>query len=89
MANPAVITCTKNVWVLVATAVLSGTIEKLSDDPGAYVQTYRLTGQAAPTNDDDAGPLFTHDDTAEIAHTAAIDVYVKAKTRAGKVRVDL
>jgi len=89
MANPVSVTCLADVWTKVATNVTSGTISKQINSPAKYVQTYKLTGEAAPTDDDEAGPLFSCADYAIINHSVAIDVYVKAITTAGAVRVDL
>lgn len=89
MANPLKVACPAGVWTKVATAVTSGVILKQNNRPSSYIQTYRLTGEAAPANEDDAGPIFERSDYAEIGHNAAIDVYIKAKGAAGAVRVDL
>ena len=48
MADPAVTALTKDVWTKVATDVVTGQIHRLNNDP-VYMQTYRLTGGAAPT----------------------------------------
>jgi len=89
-ANPAVITCTKDTWVKVATGILSGIVYRLSTSPERYVQTIRLTGQAAPTTMADAAEVFTNGDkAASVSSDAAVDVYVMACGAAGSVRVDL
>lgn len=89
MADPAVITCTADTWVVVATAVKSGEIHRLSELPSKYLQTYRDTGGAAPTDDTDAAEVFWGSTSATISNTVDIDVYVKAIGKAGKVRVDI
>lgn len=89
MAEPVVISCPADTWVKAATAVKSGTIRRKSVNPSKYLQTYRLTGEDAPTDDTDAADLFCDCDMATIGHTADIDVYVKATRKAGSVRVDL
>jgi len=89
MANPVSVTCTADTWVKVATNVTSGNIGKQSNLPDKYVRTYKLTGEAAPTDDDEAGPIFTCCDSATIGHSVAIDVYIKAIGAAGAVVVEL
>lgn len=90
MANPLKVPCPANVWTKVATGVTSGTVVKLDSTPAKYLQTYRLTGETAPSDDTDAGILFEFDkNSAEIGHNVSIDVYVKAVTAAGAVRVDI
>lgn len=84
--NPVVVECAKNTWVKVATSQIAGFVYILNDKPSAYYQTYRVTGQSAPTDLSEAVP-FT--DFLKIEATAAIDVYVYAKDENGSVRVDL
>jgi hypothetical protein len=84
MANPAIVACTQSAWVKVATNVLSGNIRIMKS--GMYLVTYRLTGQAAPANDNDAVVL---DDGEIIQASAGIDVYVKAVGQVGSVRVSV
>lgn len=89
MADPVVVTCTKDTWVKVATSVTSGQVHKLGLSPNLYFQTYRLTGGAAPTNLADAVTAFVNTDTEDIAASAGIDVYLYAKGAVGSVRVDV
>ena len=90
-ANPAIIACPADTWVKVATDILVGTIYRRSAIPRVYLQTIRLTGVAAPTDDSDAAELFIESGNNEssISSDAAVDVYVKAVRDAGEVRVDL
>lgn len=88
-ANPEEIVCTADTWILVAFAQTVGVIHKLSNLPNVYKQTYRLTGEAAPLNDDDAVLAFGRCDNFEINSGVAIDVYVKAVRVNGKIRADL
>lgn len=88
-ANPVVITCTADTWVRVVENKTAGTIDRLSVAPNVYKRTYRLTGQAAPTDDTDAALMFGESNQHVISHSAAIDVYVKAVRVDGSVRVDL
>ena len=91
MSNPVSIQIPVNVWTLVAEGVTVGMIHKQINEPikSKYLQTYKLAGEAAPTDDDEAGPLFKTESVARISHSVAIDVYIKAITTAGAVRVDL
>jgi len=90
MANPVVIECPVDVWTKIATSVMTGGIHKLLFTSGKYLQTYRETGDPAPTDNEDAAELFETDSTFEAISSAIfIDVYVKPVSAAGKVRVDL
>lgn len=88
--NPAVILCPADVWTPVAINVTDGTIFRRSNDPRVYVQTFRLTGEAAPVNDDDSAFLFDRGvDSVGISSNSPIDIYIKPRWAAGEVRVDL
>lgn len=87
-SNPAVITCTADTWVAVATNVVTGRIYRINSE-ALYMQTIRLTGEAAPTTNDDGAKLFADSNSEAISSSAAIDVYVKALNVNGSVRVDL
>jgi hypothetical protein len=87
MANPAVTACTKDAWTKVATNVTAGKVHILSNAPNQYSQTYRATGEAAPTTLPEA--VAIPDVTFTITAAAAIDVYVYAHGAAGSVRVDV
>jgi hypothetical protein len=84
MPNPAIITCTKDTWTKVATNVATGAIYQLT--VGKCFQTYRLTGDTAPTNLLEGVDLITPVDT--IQASAGIDVYIYSKGADRKVRVD-
>lgn len=83
MANPLNVACAANAWTKVATAVTTGHVEIVKDTTHHEV-TYRLTGGPAPTV---AGEGTFVDEWVEIAHSAAVDVYVWANKNAGEVRV--
>jgi hypothetical protein len=87
MANPAIVTCTKDTWVKVATNVTAGQVHILSNAPNQYSQTYRATGEAAPTTLAEAVTMSTV--SLPISASAAIDVYIYAHGAAGSVRVDV
>lgn len=94
MANPVVTVCTVDSWTKCATNVMSGTINKLYDDdeiadPIGYLQTYRITGDVAPTLKTEGVLCFEFSNTEIIDSSFAIDVYIMALARAGKVRADL
>ena len=90
MANPVLVDCPVDAWTLVATNVLSGTVKILKIDPDAYYETYRVTGETAPTespgdNDFDG---FHFGSLLYISDGSGIDVYIYPKGKAGRVRVD-
>jgi hypothetical protein len=90
MPDPAVIACPTGQWTKVATNVVSGNISKIRP-LAKYFQTFRLTGNPAPTDLSEAVPMFqgTEKLAEQINSNSAIDVYVYCKVRAGSVRVDL
>ncbi len=88
MTAPSVHTITADTWVKVATNITTCVIWKMSSKPNVYMQTYRMTGGAAPTDLSDAVPIFQGIDYMTITAAAAIDVYIYAKNVNGKVRVD-
>ena len=87
MANPFVVACPADVWVLAAGAVTSGVIYVLSSDPNIYRQTYRTAGETAPVDDSDA--ISIRSNRLNISNDSSIDVYVKAVGRDGSIRTDL
>ena len=101
MANPLVVNIlTEWVWQKVATAVVSGNIYRLTSVVD-YYQTFRLTGQAAPSNPSlgtlqaEAVRMFEINNPEPIGHSEPIDIYILVKfdntlaLKDGKVRVDL
>jgi len=86
MANPALIDCPEGQWTKVATDVTSGVIHTISDAPAKYTQTYRATGDAAPTTIAEAVPFK---DELIISASVGIDVYVWPQGAAGKIRAGL
>ena len=88
-SNPVIVPCPLDTWVKVATAVKLGTIHRTSSIPEVYIQTFVLTGEAAPTDDTDAALIFVTQVQSDISSDADIDVYIKARGASGEVRVDL
>jgi hypothetical protein len=89
MANPAVVSCAKDVWTKVATNVTSGAIYNMTPQV-EFMQTYRTTGQSAPSGNTEAVPAFIYKhEPLSISAPAAIDVYLMPVGVAGSVRVDL
>lgn len=88
-ADPAIIACPADTWVKIADGVLAGTIHRRSNLPNLYRQTIRVAGAAAPTDDSDAVTAFDRCGETSISSDAPIDVYIKAVSVAGEVRVDL
>ena len=101
MADPNVVDIsTEWVWQKVATAVVSGIIHRITTTV-YYYQTYRLTGEAAPsaptqgTIPEEAVRLFTQSKSEEISSSDPIDVYIMVANQdddandTGKIRVDV
>ena len=89
MANPVEVQCLAGAWTLVASNVTAGQIKRLDKRPGAYLETYRMTGGAAPTEQREGVPCFAGTDSVAIEASAGIDVYIMAVGSDGWVRVDL
>jgi hypothetical protein len=83
MANPSIVDCTADEWVLAAENVAYATIH--IQKVGRYLATHRDTGDDAPTDDLDAREVPNR--TIWVRNSAAIDVYVKSVGAAGKVVV--
>ena len=88
MSNPVFIACPADQWTKIATGVTAGMIHKINVEPH-MLQTYRDTGDAAPTIRSDGVPVFTKEYHEEIKSGQAIDVYLWSDGLAGNVRVDL
>ena len=89
MANPTFVNCTKDTWTKVATNVTTGAIRKFDLTPYEYLQTYRETGDPAPTLKSDGVPAFEDSRTEIISAVNGIDVYLYPITDNGRVRVDI
>ncbi len=88
MANPVFVICTVDTWVKVATAVQTGQLWKANTSPD-YFQTYKITGDPAPTTRGEGMALFSNGISEPISSAVLIDVYVYAAGSAGRVRVDV
>lgn len=100
MADPLVVDINEWVWQKVATAVITGSIHRLTTTV-YYYQTYRLTGTAAPaaptqgTIPEEAVRIFDQSNEEPISASAAIDVYIMCANSdddaddSGKIRVDV
>jgi len=86
MGDPVIVACTKDAWKKVATNVTAATVWKKSTAPAVYHQTYRDTGTAAPADLTDAIPMI--EPGQAFSFSAAADIYIYAKGKAGSVRVD-
>lgn len=89
MPNPVFVSCPKNVWTKVAANVVVGFIHRVDLTPYEYLQTYRLTSEAAPILRSDGVVAFEHDSVEKIASTTEIDVYIYPINHDGLVRADL
>lgn len=87
MADPVAVPCPEDDWTIVATDVKTG-IVRIKNTAPSYVQTYRDTGGAVPTDEDTADKLLPSE-IGEISNSVGIDVYVKAKGEDGLVIVSL
>jgi hypothetical protein len=92
-ANPVMVECVKDVWTKVIENKTAGTISKTesvkSEAPSVYIQTYRLTGDNTAISDSEDVVMFEETDTEIIDFDAAVDVYVKALSATGELRVNL
>lgn len=89
MANkPIAVSCPADTWTEVATNVTAGNINRMLKDPNVYLQTWRRSGQAAPTSISEGLPIFVKDGDNVISSPYGIDVYIYPIGKAGKVRRD-
>lgn len=90
MADPAFVDCPDGQWTKIATNVITGIVWRIEVGP-LYLQTYRITGNPAPTLQTDGVPIFREGepDYEQIAASEGIDVYIWCKNSAGRVRVDV
>jgi hypothetical protein len=87
-ADPSLIVITKGAWQKVATNVTTGQIHIKNNSPDSYFQTYRVTGQPAPTALDE-GVYMPWGAIQTISSAAGIDVYIYCKGNDGRIRIDL
>lgn len=100
MADPEIIDIPEWEWTLVSENVVTGSIHRLKSNV-AYYQTYRLTGESAPTAPtqgtipEEAVRIFDDGNQVPISSLDSIDVYLMSANsdddadETGKVRVDL
>ncbi len=90
MANPQKININANQWTKVADNVTNGLITIRQWQPSRYYQTYRVTGDPAPTGDqnEDTSTVTTGQEV-NISALEAIDVYMYCKDFDGEVVVSL
>jgi len=86
MANPDTITCTADTWTLVAEDVQSCIIHKIGTSPATYKQTYRVANDSAPSDDTDAAAWLGQSLVVNFDYD--VDIYIKAVTYDGDVRID-
>ena len=89
MADPTIVQCPADVWTLVTSNVTAGRIHKLDSRPNSYLQTYRMTGNPAPVNVEEGAVTMVIENSDTIESAAPIDVYIMARGRDGRVRVDV
>lgn len=83
MADPVIVPCPADVWTKVATNVTAGQVHIKDTRPGDYLQTYRMTGGAAPDAGDPSEVAKITGPFALIEATAGIDVYIMPLGAAG------
>ena len=91
MPNPNFpVNCPKDQYTKIATNVTSGNVHKMKTDAD-YLQTYRLTAEAAPTLKNEAVRMFVDNPEEEMIRNspAAIDIYVWCCNEDGILRVDV
>ena len=86
MADPAFVNCSAGQWTKIATSITAGRLHIVSNAPRLYSQTYRATGNPAPTVLEGEGVPF--DSMLDISSSTPIDVYVWCVEKAGRVRLD-
>ena len=91
MATPTFKNLPKDEWTKVATNVTAGMLHKVKTGPNVYRQTYiQPTGAAAPANDASLGvPIFDEGNSEPIKSGTGVDVYIRPKGVAGRIRVDV
>ena len=89
MADSVIVQCPADVWTLVASNVTAGRLHKLDSRPNSYIQTYRMTGNPAPVNIGEGAVTMVIENSDTIESAAPIDVYIMARGRDGRVRVDV
>jgi len=87
MANPVNVPLPKGVWVKVATAVVTGRITIKEWQASNYWQTYRLTGEAAPTDTTTATLGFKPEILLQSQEDS--DFYMMARVYSGSVVVSV
>lgn len=89
MPNPVVIPIPIGQWTKVATNVTTGFIHLMDTKTRIYLQTYRLTGEAAPLAGDRDEAAKIQFPGEPISATEGIDVYIWVDKDPGEVRVDV
>ena len=89
MTNPIFVDCPAGEWTKVATNIISGQIHRVSLVPYGYLQSYKDTGDAAPTLKSEGVVAFEQSNLESILALSGIDVYLYPLLAAGRVRVDL
>jgi hypothetical protein len=89
MPNPVTIPCPENIWTLVEDDQVFGFLYKKKNNPNRYLYTYRLTGEAAPTDRSEGAAIFEDGKNCKfIIAGLGIDIYVMAVGGDGEVRYD-
>lgn len=87
MANPINISTPNGVWTSVAQNTTLAFVRVKQDGQLRYLYTYRLTGDATPSDDTGAQSVALDKHSIRFSHSDPIDCYVKAVGAAGEVLV--
>lgn len=79
-----IVICPADAWKKVATNTTLKLIEIFTSGPSAYIQTTKPTGDPAPIDNSDAARIPSD---GIISNSSGIDIYIKAISAAGSVRV--
>ena len=90
MPNPVLVSCPEGVWTKVATNVTSGQVNKKVGESGiTYFRTYRVTGDAAPTDLSTAVGFYLSSVPIAANVSEPIDVYIWCQDGDGSVVVEV
>jgi hypothetical protein len=88
--DPVKVEIPADTWTLVASNVTTGLITIKQWQSSRYYQTYRMTGNPAPTGDhNEATSTVTNNPEINISSTEAVDVYLYCYQLNGEIVVSL
>ncbi|MCK5548294.1 MAG: hypothetical protein KAI64_04720 [Thermoplasmata archaeon] len=87
MPDPVFIDTLEGQWTLVAADVITGIVDRITSGT-MYLQTYVLTGTAAPVGRSLGVPTFVGDTQLIIDANESVDIYIWSD-RPGRVKVSV